>query len=1081
MTGTIAANGAFDANFTRAGDGALYPADWIPGAATTIATVIGPLPSVTNVELHVGPYYRVGPSGGFTTPPSGLGWFAPKHALYIRTGFDATPLPAGQQLIIAAPTGGYYGGLLPYSDSYSYSYTITMDVEEIVAVTEYGTWPNPPNLQDGPYRNALTWFEIPRAGGSVTVSCGPLSVTHTIPTIPINGASNVISLYPKTDVEVSSQWLSAAGSIDGTLAASSQSHILQSVSASAMNGYARSGTWEGPDKGASLTGRLRAMDSAYPSPVNAKLHYSAKAVGHDGYPTPSEDDVYTDSSGNISRTDPQVFYSRYSYRYTYTEERVENDPFTDFWTRVYTEVFNTTSYKNELKNARITLDGPWLASKGEWDKDTRVSMLGFPFRAFTLAHTGSISVAAVDSLTGWSGTNATLSLNSGIQVVAGASARVKRWFETSEFDQITLGGNVFPASPGGNIRKWGKDFTGHRYLDVAVKSVAGANRPFRLTLIMDSNIGDPGGPLSVTGPTNPLPVGVLSWDVQTGAANTVITRRLDLTAPTRFGTAIPTYTTVWNGSAYVITGATYALLQSTDYASDAQDTLYPLPRVDGPMIGVNFVTSIEITDMLSGETYVFSGFTLARDSYAKATLLPTCMRFDQLLSRYDTPGYRERGVRGMLVSVDGRMSVDEPVLIQRTNHFNQIVDYTQRSFANLALALHSRPAWTVTNELPTSANQYPNRSMPSVLIGGMGCRRVSGAWQEDFDVDVVSSDVNGQTVYDEVAWYPWIGDAWDGGSYGGPMPINFNKILRGSAWGTVITSANAPNAGKVIEVRDAGTNALEGQGTAGSDGVYHTGSPHANIQWGADPMYSFPASHKVLPSDAATLVVTVPFYPRRRHRASFRYGGTPQTHKRHPHNLHDQWGRFYETSVDDLGDVRVWRADFSTPAATSGGWAISSVIVAGGGVNTRPVLFQDPLGFMGVLYAIDNLGVWERRSFDGGASWIIEGQVLMGRWPFAQKGSYGELIRASVVPGVPNTIAGTLQHPGHENPVGPFTFVDNADAPLEVADDAFSLTCGLDRRWVLSVVIDGETESSQWESWDAAGGVKMSWKRIVTA
>lgn len=201
-----------------------------------------------------------------------------------------------------------------------------------------------------------------------------------------------------------------------------------------------------------------------------------------------------------------------------------------------------------------------------------------------------------------------------------------------------------------------------------------------------------------------------------------------------------------------------------------------------------------------------------------------------------------------------------------------------------------------------------------------------------------------------------------------------------------------------------------------------------------------------------------------------------------PFNLQDSLGRFHNIFVVN-GNITYSRSDTAYPGA----WSVNRSSVTNVGTDSHPRVTID---HRGLLYAIwartldsgNTYNAFESRSDDDGSSWnTATMSIANAKHPTIETGSDGTLIRAGVVlnagANTGGVINATRQYPGDPVASSPFSFVDATSTALKASDDTFHISHGreLSGRWYLTLVIQGETDPSNWWSGDDCN----SWTRIA--
>lgn len=206
-----------------------------------------------------------------------------------------------------------------------------------------------------------------------------------------------------------------------------------------------------------------------------------------------------------------------------------------------------------------------------------------------------------------------------------------------------------------------------------------------------------------------------------------------------------------------------------------------------------------------------------------------------------------------------------------------------------------------------------------------------------------------------------------------------------------------------------------------------------------------------------------------------------------PFCYEDKRGRYHTTSTKS-GGIVYRRSNFGTPAGL--GWdTISNITPASGKALFDPRNIVDNRQTVRLVYAQQTIsggawdGVYVVDSNDDGKTW---GTALLaiasGKHPtieIGQDGAFDIVVMAAYTGtgGGPGTITARVQAKGDTAFGAPFTFQDPSEVNLSVADDTFHIRQAKDgpSRWLLHVLIYGESSTSNWQSFDET----MSWERVV--
>jgi hypothetical protein len=99
-------------------------------------------------------------------------------------------------------------------------------------------------------------------------------------------------------------------------------------------------------------------------------------------------------------------------------------------------------------------------------------------------------------------------------------------------------------------------------------------------------------------------------------------------------------------------------------------------------------------------------------------------------------------------------------------------------------------------------------------------------------------------------------------------------------------------------------------------------------------------------------------------------------------------------------------------------------------------------------------------------SWSYGSEPFAGcTRPAIAHGRDGQLLRAAYDTAY-NTLDALVQWPGSGAPSIQFEFFDSLGDPIQSADDDFDIRADKNGRWFLSCVLQGQTQSSEYQSWD---------------
>lgn len=208
----------------------------------------------------------------------------------------------------------------------------------------------------------------------------------------------------------------------------------------------------------------------------------------------------------------------------------------------------------------------------------------------------------------------------------------------------------------------------------------------------------------------------------------------------------------------------------------------------------------------------------------------------------------------------------------------------------------------------------------------------------------------------------------------------------------------------------------------------------------------------------------------------------------HPSNAAHPWGGYLRVHERD-GLIIFASSDESVPVAAGMGGMFARMVTVAPGHEPR-LLASAGEGSLPVrvVFAVEGSGGWnvqETISHDDGATWTDPATVIPGgRHPDVAKSAFDaeRLYAAYVGPNDgPGVIKGKRIGAGDDPAAATLFTFKNADggADLSVADDTFGIDQGVEgsARWVLHVLISGESATSDWWS----GSDARFWTRIGTA
>jgi hypothetical protein len=180
-----------------------------------------------------------------------------------------------------------------------------------------------------------------------------------------------------------------------------------------------------------------------------------------------------------------------------------------------------------------------------------------------------------------------------------------------------------------------------------------------------------------------------------------------------------------------------------------------------------------------------------------------------------------------------------------------------------------------------------------------------------------------------------------------------------------------------------------------------------------------------------------------------------------PWNLQSGDARYHRCWTGSDGNIH-----YSGSQNATNDWEFADVTATDEAVCSEGRIAYDHRGILHLLYTYTSTDteVRERLSWDDGATWSDPTLAITnGTHPTISVSQNGTILRAAYVAGA---ITATRTSPNSLTGGTPFNFKDNAGVDLVVADDCFHLVEGyrLDAPWLLHVLIDGDTDTSDWIS-----------------
>lgn len=969
------------------------------------------------------------------------------HQRYLTATIQpSTPIPTGGGDVSTAAYSAIINGptvSASPTDSVDLAgtWSVTLDVQECVSFGGGGdafgfpNWGGVPS-KDPPLYSTLRLYEQPLIAGSFKATLnifGQSLATHIVITSANRSAlipTYVLTITPTLRIKNYTSTLAITGAIGttsggsgvsgtGTLsAASATTDFSSGVSLTCATGHV--GTGINPPQ-------PFYRHSAVSSIVPPKIYNLSGVIRALGSPYPSSVDMLIDAESGMSNT-PFVGGSTFSYsrtqeNYTFSSS-LNNGAYAGPNTSV--TVVPSTS-KSTFLPVRVWLrpgasgDGyaNSLLALGEDTTDWPVTFRTFHWSAATLSHTGVQAVDPSPSPANWTPTNATL--GSGMTITVGSSGTGSITSPLTAQAPAGLKGSSFS----------GVSFSGYRTLRLYLTAGTAA-QPARITL------------------------GSKTWDVTVSTSGSI---DIDLCAPHNSTATVDAQDTKW------------------PYASTA-----PVVVTDGDLWGVTNVSALTISNLAAGQVYTLSGIELRRIDHSRAYWLPvkgddgtgwilrespvtsggtvTTTKVRRFLD-VDVDGRRAREIEGYSwVHVDSSGSPTDTFGATPLSTLVGNSSYPLDGFTGTDLRPNPGSAGIDVNG-DTLLVGWLNSDQPLECAFGAGAYCDASGWMYGWNQDLSSGlTVPGQVLAHTIDWYPDCGDAFNfvGGGYGSTIELRAAKILRSDAWGIVLDSNHAVASGHTITLKAGTVNRGTGVSVA-TTGEYETSSPWA---LGGSTATASDGTH------SSTAV-----YPSRmRRRVAF----TVATAFGNPYNAHhDAWGMYLRTWIQG-GNVLFSLAFAGYPV---GGFDIMNVQVTSSGNDSDPRVEYDRTGAQRLLCTFarksgSTYDIYQTYSTDEGRTWYDPVVVIPGgKHPTPTVGNDGTtLVSGYVGPtGGPGAISCAVRAQGDASYSSPFNLKDSTGTDLSVEDDTFGISQAKDgaHRWILAVVIAGDSGVSEWFStdWDA--------------
>lgn len=499
---------------------------------------------------------------------------------------------------------------------------------------------------------------------------------------------------------------------------------------------------------------------------------------------------------------------------------------------------------------------------------------------------------------------------------------------------------------------------------------------------------------------------------------------------------------------------------------DAQWSRYPLPNpaidtnINSQMWGITLLASLRLVfDSPSADVTV----TVEYVKMFKKNNFTYSMYHNFITWGMPPPaGLQRYPFRGL---TDGRVSLEVPSLTQPAvgplplpSIIDDNITYINDGYGPVG---SDQPGISAV-ALPGLGDGFHDTTRTMRFLCGNGLLFDAGVWTSAIDL-TGNADVKAQSNFAGISFYPGCGDAMGhgGGVFGGAITAKGAVLFRSNANGFVFDEDSDPFENEIVEIEDLDQSIPAGNGVVNNIGYYRTELPFGKAGGTFGRM-------KIKPRSSNNIFYRVRFNRWWRHRVSFRV--PRQLSGGNPWNL-DPTMHGYQRCAIVEEDVHYWRSELATPQP----WAIESVPVTSSGGCSDPRMIDDHRGIIYLVYSFGG-DVLQTRSMDDGETWeSSEMAIANGTHPTINCGRDGTLVQAAYVSGV---IKGRVRRAGDADWGSLLTFKDDADVNIAAENDTFHLVECKEGpgRWIMVLVVDGESEVSEWVSADLDGG---TWKRVI--
>lgn len=276
---------------------------------------------------------------------------------------------------------------------------------------------------------------------------------------------------------------------------------------------------------------------------------------------------------------------------------------------------------------------------------------------------------------------------------------------------------------------------------------------------------------------------------------------------------------------------------------DQQTSVYPEGRADGEYWGVTACSELRIE--LANGTYDIDEISL--DVYPWESRTPPYNVPNHSICVIPSRGWwieREPGhvVRRLITGQsDGKQALEiEDAAVVNGAPVQRTIEWVYHEIVRVDNGIARWRGWSCTLLAPSTSgctgsynpiwNCYLNKNAPATWLCGAGLTYDGAAWTPWGNRIALPATLPAQSLYDEVDWYPGIGDvwAWGNASYGGALVIAFGAVLRSRAFGIILDQQKRRfTAGGVELLRLANQDSGGNAGLDAWKGYYETGAPYA--------------------------------------------------------------------------------------------------------------------------------------------------------------------------------------------------------------------------------------------------------------